>query len=224
MTAPAELSPGPITHRVFVDFENVPNIDLGLIGGQKVHVTLLMGKNQTKIPIDLVQNIRRYAAQVELIEVGASGRNALDLTLAFYLGQAVHQHPEVCFWIVSKDKDFGPMISHLHQRSVKVRVERCSGFDQLPFLQPSHTPRATTPSAADAPPAPVDRRAKLIAHLENPSAKNRPTKRTALSAHVKASLGGETSDAEVTALITELVESAIIVIDSAGKVTYPQRV
>jgi len=74
---------------VFVDFENVPEVDLGLVEGKPVHVTILIGKNQKKIDLPLVQQIRRLAAQVELVEVGASGRNALDLTLAYYLGQAV---------------------------------------------------------------------------------------------------------------------------------------
>jgi hypothetical protein len=63
---------------VFVDFENVHEVDLGLVEGKPVQVTLLIGKNQKKIDLALVQQIRRLAAQVALVEVGASGRNALD--------------------------------------------------------------------------------------------------------------------------------------------------
>ncbi len=221
MTTSVPIPPNPSEHHVFVDFENVPNIDLELIGGKDVHVTFLIGKNQTKISLDLVQCIRSYAAQVELIEVGASGHNALDLTLAYYLGQAVQRSPDTCFWIVSKDKDFGPMISHLHHRAVKVRVERCSGFDQLPFLQPTLKPKATQPSTTIAAAAPVDRRTKLVARLRDSSAKNRPTKRAALSAHLKTSLGSKATDAEVAVLISELVEAGTIAIDPADKVSYP---
>ena len=116
-------------HFVFVDFENVPDVDLGLVEGKPVHVTLLIGKNQKKLDLTLVRQIHRLASQVELVEVGATGRNALDLTLAFYLGQSVHQRSSAQFHIVSKDQDFDPMIGHLVGRTVK--VARCEAFHLL---------------------------------------------------------------------------------------------
>ena len=100
-----------LTHYVFVDFENVPEVNLGLIEGKPVQVTLLIGKNQKKLDLALVQQIRRLASQVELIEVGASGHNALDLPLAYYLGQAVQRCPDAHFHIVSKDKDLRQILT-----------------------------------------------------------------------------------------------------------------
>ena len=47
MTTPA------LTHFVFVDLENVPVIDLGLVEGKPVHVTLMIGKNQKKMDLPL---------------------------------------------------------------------------------------------------------------------------------------------------------------------------
>lgn len=47
------------TQYVFIDFENVPSLDLGLIEGKSVHVTLLIGKSSApfadscEIPTDL---------------------------------------------------------------------------------------------------------------------------------------------------------------------------
>jgi len=65
-----------------------------LVGrGKSVHVTLLIGKKQTKLDLALVQQMRRVPDQVELVEVGASGHNALDLTLAYYLGRAAERSP-----------------------------------------------------------------------------------------------------------------------------------
>eukprot|EP01031_Cornospumella_fuschlensis_P013228 gene13228-biopygen11165 len=76
--------PAPASdHLVFVDFENVPALDLSAIEGKSARVTLLIGKNQKKLDLDLVRQIHRLAPQVDLVEVGASGHNALDLTLAF---------------------------------------------------------------------------------------------------------------------------------------------
>lgn len=211
----------PPSHRVFVDFENVSDIDLGLLTDQSVHVSLLIGKNQTKLAIGLVKDLLRLGAQAELIEVGASGHNALDLTLAFYLGQAVHQFPAAHFWIVSKDKDFEPMIGHLHHRQTPVRVARCGGFDQLPFLQSRPKPRVTAKAAASATSALPDRRTKVIARLKNPTLKNRPITLAGLNAYLKTSLGGEATVTDIEEVVAGLLKGGAIAIDPANKVTYP---
>ena len=106
------------SHFVFVDFENVPDVDLAAIAGQAVRVTLLLSKNQKKLSTSLTLQIHRHAKQIELIEVGATGRNALDLVLANYLGQAIERFPTAEFAIVSKDQDFAAMIAHLNAISV----------------------------------------------------------------------------------------------------------
>src|SRR6476659_8232829 len=102
-----------MTYFVFVDFENVQKVDLALIEGKPVHVTLLIGKNQTKVAPTLLAQVSALPSPVIVVEVGASGRNASDLTLAYYLGRAVEQIPEANYAIVSKDKDFDPMLGHL---------------------------------------------------------------------------------------------------------------
>jgi hypothetical protein len=202
-----------ITCFVFVDFENVPEIDLGLVAGKPVHVTLLLGKNQKRVDLPLVQQIHRLAAQVELVEVGASGHNALDLTLAIYLGQAVQRAPRAHFCIVSKDKDFDPMISHLHGRQIK--VERHDSFAALPFVPQSKKPAPAVKKPAE------DRRSKVTARLKNPTTRNRPSSRKALLAHLKTALGKEASDASAEAIIRELGDVQALTIDAHGKVSYP---
>jgi hypothetical protein len=206
-----------ITHFVFVDFENVPEVDLGLVEGKAVHVTLLIGKNQKKLDLALVQQIHRLATQIALVEVGASGHNALDLTLAYYLGQAVQRAPGAQFCIVSKDKDFEPMIAHL--RSAHVQVFRHDKFSALPFLpQPrSGTPPKGTSPAKSA--APVDKFAKLLARLQNNSAP-RPKKRAGLLAHINTVYGNKLSDAEQTALVEDLIKRGVLKIDAKDKVSY----
>ncbi len=218
------------THFVFVDFENVPDIELGLIAGHPVHVSLLIGKNQTKLHLPLVQQIHKLADQVELIEVGNSGRNALDLTLAYYLGHAVQQMPTLKFHIVSGDKDFDPLIAHIHAKGLS--VARHTTFAALPFLPrpkktaaPTHAKPATVPTAKKAPapaakPPATDRSARVIARLSNPSSKNRPASSKALLAHLKASLGKDASDASVADLVSLLQSKNILSIDAAGKILW----
>lgn len=46
----------PINH-VFVDFENVPKVDLTILGSKAANFTLLLGPRQTKLDVALVEKI-----------------------------------------------------------------------------------------------------------------------------------------------------------------------
>jgi hypothetical protein len=196
-----------------VDFENVPDIDLGPIAAHSVKVTLLIGKNQTRLDLALVRDIHRLAERVELVEVGASGHNALDLTLAYHLGHAACQFPQAKFHIVSKDTDFDPLVAHLQASGFAVARHR--SFESLPFLAPTKKP--ATPASKPV----EDRRARVLARLKNPSSRNRPSNQPALLAHIKTALGKESSDATVQDIVRELVASGKLSIDPAtDKVSY----
>lgn len=215
---------------VFVDFENVPSVDLGLVEGKAVHVTLMIGKNQTKIDFALVEQIQRLADQVELVKLDASGRNALDLTLANYLGRAIERRPDAQFCIVSKDKDFEPMIGHLVAKGIK--VVRCDSFAALPFLSKTRkssagkagasVKAASTPKAPVAPKDPASdvRLEKLSSRLTN-SLGPRPKKKAGLLAHINTAFGNKLEPAEQAAKLDELVQRGILAIDEGGRVTYP---
>ena len=219
------------THYVFVDFENISEVDLGLIDGKPIQVTLLIGKNQKKLDLALVQQIRRLASQVELLEVGASGRNALDLTLAYYLGQAVQRFPDAQFTIVSKDRDYEPMIAHLSGQGIP--VTRCDSFAGLPFLpKPAklhpHPLKAAVPAKSNAAvktvlpvkASPPDvRLEKLIMRLKNNSAP-RPKKRSSLLAHISTAFGGRLPETEQSQKLAELISRGVLTIDAKGKVSY----
>jgi hypothetical protein len=204
------MPPDAIVHHVFVDFENVPSVELTLIDGKPVHVTLLIGEKQKRLDLALVRAIHRHATQVTLIEVGASGRNALDLVLACHLGQAATHHPQANFHIISKDKDFDPLVAHL--KNAGVRVARHGAFDALPFFG---RPRKIVPR-----PAEEERLAKLIDRLETKT-RARPAKRTRLLSHINGFYGNALSEAELEGIAANLVDRGIIAIDPEGRVTYP---
>ncbi|RFC50045.1 MAG: NYN domain-containing protein [Verrucomicrobia bacterium] len=207
------MPPEAVEHFVFVDFENVPSVDLSLVATQSVHVTLLVGKTQRKLDTALVGRMLQLGKdKVALIEMGASGRNALDFTLAFYLGQSALRHPAAHYYIVSKDKDFDPLISHLYIQ--EVMVTRVASFDALPFLARSKKP--ATPVGKPAP----DKRTKLIARLQHPENPARPSTRKALLAHIKTALGKESTDAKVAETLRELQEKNVLAIDTKDVVSY----
>lgn len=197
---------GHSEHLVFVDFENVPTVDLALISELPVHVTLLIGEKQKRLDLALVRQIHRHASRVTLIEVGASGRNALDLVLACHLGQAAVHHPGAAFHIVSKDKDFNPLVAHL--RAADVNVTRHESFAALPFLHPA-------PKIA----APDDRLAKLIDRLSHKTTA-RPVRRKTLLSHIQAFYANRLSPAELDGIVAALQQRGIIAFDEKERVSY----
>ncbi len=234
------------THFIFVDFENVQDVDLTLAKDKPVHVTLLIGAKQTKVPTKLATQLHSFAAQVAPIEVGGSGRNALDLTLAMYLGREIERHPQANFVIVSRDQDFDPMIAHL--QSAGRRVERVSSFAAVSAFASARKPArpvkaARTPApkvpARPAPPAAAKTAAKpspsaptsdlarrqhaIHARLSNPTSKNRPATRKALVAHLRASLGNNVTEADVTETLARLEERGVLSIDAQNRVVYAHR-
>lgn len=236
-----------MTYFVFVDFENVQKVDLTLIEGKPVHVTLLIGKNQTWLDLPLVQQIRRLPNQVELLEVGASGRNALDLTLAHYLGRAVERIPEATYGIVSKDKDFDPLVAHLVSRGIQ--VVRKDSLASLLFLAPAkpaaaarpkpplrvvgakparaaEKPALSTKAPAGAPrPAPAggkagrsDATAEKLARLVRHLRNSPPATRLKLEHMVAAYYKSSLPGGGVPGVIDTLVRQGIVLVDNAGKV------
>jgi hypothetical protein len=111
MFASTDLPP-PMNH-VFVDCENVHEVDAALIGTKAVSFTLLLGAKQTKLDAALVQKLLEHAATVELIRLTSSGKNALDFALSYYLGRKVLGDPTAYFHVVTKDKGYDPLIEHL---------------------------------------------------------------------------------------------------------------
>ena len=207
-----------LTHYVFVDFENVPNVDLRLIEGKSVKVALLIGKNQKKLDLARVQQIQRQAAKVVLIEVGASGHNALDLTLGYYLGQAVLTAPQAQFLIVSNDKDFDPLIAHLLGQGVRVcRQGEFSAQLFAPAPRKALPVKSAAPAVRSSPPA--DPLAKLVARLQNP-ASPRPVSRARLFGYVRTAYGNKLTEPAVHGLVDDLVKRGVLAIDGQGKVSY----
>jgi hypothetical protein len=145
---------------------------------------------------------------VALIEVGGSGRNALDLVLACHLGKATIENPRAAFYIISKDKDFNPLVAHL--RADHIDVARLDAFTDLPFLA----------TASSAPGASDDRLEKLITQLKNRT-KARPVRRKTLLSHIQAFHANRLSPDELDAVVTTLLENRIIAIDEKGRVSYP---
>jgi len=209
----------PFAHLVFVDFENVPTVDLDLVSGQSAEVLLFIGAKQKIFSLPLVQQIRRLAMQVQLIEVGKSGRNALDMVLAYHLGQSAAKNSTAQFYIVSKDTDFDPLIAHMCEANLL--ISRHESFAALPFLPSSKGTVSSKSPLAPGKNQLEDRRAKFIVRLRNPGTRNRPSKKSTLLSHIRNDIAKNSSDAEVEDFVQDLVDQRVLTINEKGRVTYP---
>lgn len=210
MISTSASQPSPPTNHVFVDFENVHEVDHSIIGSKATSVTLFLGAKNTKLDVALVEKLLEHAASVQLVRLTSSGKNALDFTLAYYVGRAAITDPTGYFHIISKDAGFDPLIQHLKSRHIL--AHRHNDFGDLHF---TGTPKPVAP----APAPPSDSMTKVLEHLRK-NTTNRPKKKTTLAGHLRSHLGKSGTEAEVTTLIESLVEAGHLSIGDKGTVSY----
>jgi hypothetical protein len=225
MPTATHLSP-PVNH-VFVDFENVHQVDLAVIGSKAVSFTLLVGPRQTKLDAALVEKLFEHAVSVQLVRLTSDGRNALDFTLAYYVGRAVAADPTGHFYIISKDTGYDPLIAHL--RSRQISACRHGSFEALPFIGPAK-PGAPAPPAtvrktkvqAQSKPLPGDvneSETRVLEHFRSHPA-TRPRTQKTLVRFLVAYLGHKITEADALSLVETLAQAQYLVIGDKSKVTY----
>ena len=192
---------------VFVDFENVHQIDLSVIGSKAICLTLLLGARQTKLDVELVEKLMEHASSVHLVRLTSSGKNALDFALAYYLGRAVMTDPTAQFYIVSKDTGFDPLIEHLRTRHI--HAERHDDFTALVGARP----------AKPSPAPPEDLPARALGHLRR-NTTNRPKRKKTLVSHLRAFAGKAVTEADVLDFVEKLRAAGHLSIGEKDAVTY----
>ena len=217
--------PPPLNH-VFVDFENVHEIDLAVIGNKAVSFTLLVGPRQTRLDVRLVEKLFEHATSVQLVRLASTGRNALDFILTYYVGRAVAFDPTGCFHIVSRDTGFDPLIEHLLSKRIDAR--RHESFATLPFSVPQPAPPTARAAAAKTKPAPkpktkrpiLDAQAiRVLEHLRKPSATH-PKNIKKLVSYLVAFFGRKITETAALNLVEKLQQAGHIAIGENGGVTY----
>lgn len=214
-SAPVTESRPPVNY-VFVDGENVPGLDLTFIGEKTVHLTLLLGPKQTKLPVDQVERLMDHAASVRMVRLKSGAKNALDFTLAYYLGRAVQADPNAYFHIFSKDKGFEPLMEHLKSRHIDLK--RHVDVSTLPFgpsPKADKAPQAQTKLSDES----ADLMNAALAHFRKRGDKN-PKTRAKLLSDLKAKFGKTTDDKGIASLIERLEKSGHVSINDKGAVTY----
>jgi hypothetical protein len=218
-------------NHVFVDFENGQNVDLSLIGNKAVSFTLLLGANQ-KLSGELAERLMEHAASLQFIRLTSSGRNALDFTLAYYIGRAAISDPTGYFHIISKDTGFDPLIEHLKSRQIEAHRHNDCTTLTLSHMGASQVKKAAVvvpktavvkPKAATVAPkagaaSPEDAMSRVLGQLRK-NANSRPKREKTLKSQL-LSLLKPMNEGGVEALIAKLQKAKHLTIDAKGAVAY----
>jgi hypothetical protein len=179
-----------LTH-ILVDFENVqPSaLDIGLVPGAGVRLAIFRGPGQMKYSADVAEAWQPLGPNVTFIRCAKAGRNAVDMHIAFYLGELVAKQEQAGagkgarFFVVSRDTDFDPLLMHIRSQgyeaarvaSIKAALNGGAPEKAEPRAAKSRSRRGKA-EAAPAP-APAEKPAKKAVAKKAPVAKKAVAKK-----------------------------------------------
>ena len=193
------------TNYIFVDYENVQEVDLDLIADKAAKVFLVVGQRRKTLPSLLARQIHRYHDQVAWIESEGATNNALDLVLAYHVGLQAGADPKGYFHILSRDKDYDALIKHLRANSIL--ASRDDEFARIPALV------AMTRLS-------LDERVQWVVERFQKNKTSRPKRKQSLLTTVRSFCRKELADEEVQQIVSALVARKLIVLTPQGGVVY----
>jgi hypothetical protein len=179
-------------NKLLIDFENVQMVDLAQLD-ESFQITIFVGANQTRIPIELVASAQKLGNRIDWQCVDAHGRNALDFFIACELGRLLEKSPQMHCFVLSKDKGFDPLLRQLNKAGLK-----CKRLDNLLDIASKATP-------------PEEPYYKRVVELLGKSEKNsRPRKRKTLSQHISSMFQKKIKQSEIDLIVDRLFSSKLI--------------
>lgn len=193
------------TNYIFVDYENVHELDLDLIAGKPVKVFLVVGLRRKTLPSALARQIHKYHDQVTWIESEGASNNALDLVLAYNVGLQAKADPKGYFHILAVDKDYDPLVAHL--RANTILASRDDAFAKIPVLM-------------DMRRFSLEERVQWVVERFKKNKVSRPKQKRSLLTTIHAFCRKELSEPEVQQIVDTLVARKLIEMTPQGKVSY----
>lgn len=131
---------------VLVDFENRQKVDLSVLD-DSYRAIVFVGANQNPPKASRrIETAHRFE-RVDFLKIEGAGRNALDFHIAFQLGRILETEPETRCFVLSGDKGFDPLITHL----TKNGLLSCRRIESLTELVPHESGEVLSPASAATP-------------------------------------------------------------------------
>ena len=190
---------------VLIDYENVQPKHLSLLDREEFRIKVFLGTHQTRLARRLAIDLQRLGpVKAEYIEVSGTGSNALDFHIAYYIGRISAEDRDSFFHIISKDRGFDPLITHLRENNIF--CQRSASIEDIPLLRTLSA--ASTPDQADA----------VVANLVGRGASKPRTLKT-LRNTISTLFGKKLDEDEVDLLLNELKKRQVLSVDG-NKINY----
>lgn len=192
------------TQYIFVDYENVHDVDLALLAGKTAVVELVLGEQHKSLLVAMVERLMEYRDQIKLVKAGKSGRNALDFVLAYRVGVASAADPKGYFHIVSRDTGFDALVAYLHKNKILARGDES-------FITAFET---------EPPPVPAADRPKIVINRLTKNKTSRPKQKKSLLSQINSYFSNKLTAAELEDIFQTLIHQGIIEVGEKGGVSY----
>ncbi len=137
---------------LLVDLENVHKIDLSLLD-ETYRAIIFVGAKQNPPRAATKKTTAHRFERVDFQKIEGTGKNALDFHIAFQLGRTIEAAPETECIVLSADKGFDSLLSHLNKSGLRCR--RVNTMDELlpkaEMLEPAAEDEAPDPDRTVCP-------------------------------------------------------------------------
>lgn len=119
---------------LLVDYENIHKIDLSQLD-ESYSAIIFVGAKQNPPKVARKPSTAHRFQRVDFQRIEGTGKNALDFHIAFHLGRMMETAPDTECFVLSRDKGFDPLLSHLNKNGLKCR--RLASLEELVLSQPT---------------------------------------------------------------------------------------
>lgn len=105
---------------LLVDLENVQKIDLSLLD-KSYRAIIYVGAKQNPPKAASKKATAHRFQRVDFQKIEGTGKNALDFHIAFQLGRTIETAPDTECIVLSGDKGFDPLLTHLNKNGLSCR-------------------------------------------------------------------------------------------------------
>ena len=113
---------------LLIDYENVHKIDLSRLD-DSYQAIIFVGAQQNPPKAARNKSTAHRFSRVDFQKIEGNGKNALDLHIAFHLGRTFETAPDTSCIVLSKDRGFDSLLTHLNKNGLQCR--RVNSMEEL---------------------------------------------------------------------------------------------
>jgi hypothetical protein len=197
---------------LLIDWENKQPTaaELEQVRGGRFRLWIMHGPQQVKLGMEHATAMQPLGKHVKYVQSPKAGKNALDLLIAFCVGEASandrYKESSGCYIIISGDKGFEPLLDYLEGRDIWAR--RAESLAEALKVASEYSDSVQPKLAAK--PALSGAAQRVIENLRPLVAAKRPSTARRLTNHVTTLLGKEGTEQEVARVLEELKRVGVV--------------